>query len=231
LGAEPSYTGLIFKFPCSGGTESRKKSSKFDRNIFLPYWLETITIASQKVWYVWGTKPSHLALFSTFPTPVVPGPEKVVKTCPRPFLHVRMRNDKKCVPNRVDMFWVPKPSHPGPVFNFACSGGAWARKSCQNPIETNFSRIDGKWKELHPKKCGYISGAKPSHTGPIFISACSGGRRARKSLQNSTETFFRGSGLEMIRSVPRVIWVCFGCKTESYGLDFQLSLLGWYRAP
>jgi len=91
-----------------------------------------------------GAIPSHLALFLTFPAPVVPVPEKVVKICPRPFLHVQMRNDKKWVPNRVGMFWVPKPSHPGPIFNFACSGGDYARKSRQNSTETGFSSTNGK---------------------------------------------------------------------------------------
>jgi len=44
----------------------------------------------------------------------------------------------------VGMFWMPTPSHPGPIFNFGRFGGAWAQKSCQNLIDTNFSRIDGK---------------------------------------------------------------------------------------
>ena len=48
---------------------------------------------------------------------MVPGPEKVVKICPRLFLHVQMRNDNKCVPNRLGIFQVPKSSHPGPIFD------------------------------------------------------------------------------------------------------------------
>ena len=50
-----------------------------------------------------------------------PGPEKVVKIFSRPFLLIWMRNKRKCVPNIVLIFRVPKSSHLDPIFNFACS--------------------------------------------------------------------------------------------------------------
>jgi len=46
------------------------------------------------------------APFSTFYASVVPGPEKVIKIWHRHFSVVRMRNDKKCVPNSVRIFRV-----------------------------------------------------------------------------------------------------------------------------
>jgi len=81
-----------------------------------------------KCGYVSGTTQSHLALFSSFRTLVVSGPEKVVKIFLLPVLAVRMRNEKNCIPNSVGMFLVSKQSHPRSIFNFAYYGGARAQK-------------------------------------------------------------------------------------------------------
>jgi len=54
----------------------------------------------------------------------------------------------------MDMFGVQKPSHPGPIFNFICSGGAWAQKSCQNPTEQVLAVLMGNEKNCTPKSVG-----------------------------------------------------------------------------
>jgi len=82
--------------------------------------------------------------FSTLPSPVVFGPEKVGKIWPKQFL-AYWQKIIKILSKQYRFFSGAKPSHPGPVFNFNCSGGVWARKSRQNSTETFFSRTDGKW--------------------------------------------------------------------------------------
>ena len=47
----------------------------------------------------------------------------------------------------------------------------------------------GNDKNWTPKKCGYVSGCKPSHLGPVFNFACSGGTRTRKVVKTRTKLF------------------------------------------
>jgi len=58
--------------------------------------------------------------FSTFPSPLCSGPEKVVKFCPTPSFPVRIKNNEKCVPNSLGISRLSTQSHPGPIFNSAC---------------------------------------------------------------------------------------------------------------
>jgi len=80
-------------------------------------------------------------------------------------------------------------------------------------------------------RAGIFRLSKLSHQGPIFNSAYSGGAQVWKSRQNSSETFFGRTDRKTIRTVSRILWVCFGCKTESYGPDFQLFPPRSYRGP
>jgi len=80
----------------------------------------------------------------TFHSLFVLGPETIVKIFLRLFLPVRIKNDKKCVPNSLDILHLSKLSHPGTIFSFDCSGGPRDRKGRQNSTETFFRHIDRK---------------------------------------------------------------------------------------
>jgi len=116
-----------------------------------------------------------------------------------------------------------KLSHPGPVFNFTCSSGAWARKSGQNSTKTVFSNIQDKRLELHPKHWGYVSGAKPGHPSPVIILAfprhalvVPGPRKVFKIGRKHCLAVLMGNdkttpqkSVSMFRAVNRVIWGLF----------------------
>jgi len=65
-----------------------------------------------------------------------------------------MRNEKKYVQNSVGIFRVPKPSHPGSIFNFVYSNGGQARKRCQNSTETFLIVLTWNDKNCTPKSVG-----------------------------------------------------------------------------
>jgi len=84
-----------------------QKSSKYDRNIFQPYWWETIRTAPQRVWVCFGCKTESFDPdFSSLPTPIIPGTGKDVKIRSKRFSSVLMENDMKCAPYSVSMFLV-----------------------------------------------------------------------------------------------------------------------------
>jgi len=47
----------------------------------------------------------------------------------------------------------------------------------------------------------------------------------------STKTFFNRTDEKRYELHPQKVWVCFGCKTEASGPDFQLCPFWWYWGP
>jgi len=130
------------------------------------------------------------ARFSTFPAPLVLRPEIVVKTWQNYFSIVLTGNDRNCTTNCVDKFRVrniviyarfstlvvPVVARPGKVVKIRL------KHFFAVPMRNDTNCI--------PKSVGMFQALNRVIYTPIFNFTCSGGARARKSRQNSTQTFF-----------------------------------------
>jgi len=156
-------------------------SSKFDWNIFQPYWLKLMRTAPKHCEYFLASKLSHLGLIFNFaclePALVVSGTGKVVKNWSKKFFAIPTRNNKNCTPNSPDMFWVQNR-----VMRTRAKRKIWPKHF--------LAVLKGNDKNCAPKRGGNDSGAKPSYSSPVFSFTCSSGVWARKSWQNSIEIFF-----------------------------------------
>jgi len=78
--------------------------------------------------------------------------------------------------------------------------------------ETSFSHTDGKIKELHPKECVYVLGAKSSHPGPDFnllSRVVFGHEKVPRIRSEQVLAVLTGNG----KNCTQTVWVCFGCKS------------------
>jgi len=81
---------------------AQKSRQNLTETFFCPTNAKRYELHPKKFEFVSSAKPTLICVpFSTFHGPVVPGLEKVIKISPRPFLPVRIKNYKKCVPNSV----------------------------------------------------------------------------------------------------------------------------------
>jgi len=79
-GAKRSYLGSVFNFCYPAWCPGSKKSTKFDQNIFLPYWLQKDkNCVSNNVGIFWVQNWVIRARLLTFPAPVVQRLEKSLK--------------------------------------------------------------------------------------------------------------------------------------------------------
>jgi len=159
------------------------------------------------------------------------GPGKVVKIWPNFFTAVLTRNGKNCTQNNVGTFRVQKKSSE-PRFQLclllACSGGIRAGKSLQNLTETFLLTENDKNGTPNGVRMSQVQNRViqgPFSTLPGLVVP--GPEKSSKFDQNIFQAYWR----ETIRTALQIVWVCFRCKIESFGLDFQLCLLWWRSGP
>jgi len=90
-------------------------------------------------------------------------------------------------PQTVWVCYRCKTGSTGQVINLAFFGPAlmvpWPGKVVEIGPKHSLAVLMGNDKNCTPKKCRYVSGAKPSNLGPIFKLSCSGGARTRKVVK------------------------------------------------
>ena len=202
LGAKRSYPGPVFNFVCSKHVPVVSGHGKVLKT-WLKHFLAVMTgndknCTPNVVGMFRVQNEVFRARFSTLPAPglfmCVSDLEKSSKFDWNIF-QLYWRETRRTTPQTLLVCFGCKKESVGAGFQLcrlqACFGRVQTRKSHQNSTETFFSRTDGKHWELHPKQCGYVSGAKPSHLSPVFNFFCYGAFWAQKSRQNSTEIFNR----------------------------------------
>jgi len=167
--------------------------------------------------------------FSTLPAPVVPGPGKVVKIRPKHFSTILTENNKNCATNYVVMFrvqnWV--------ILAWFSALPALVVLGLVKVVKIDENSFQEHWRQTIrtvPWIVWVCFWSKTGSSRPDYqlsqLWAYSGAARTRKVVKIWPKHFSTVL-TEGIRIAPQKVWVCFGCKTESFGPIFQLCLLLW----
>ena len=203
-----------------------KKSSKFDQKSFQQHWRQTITTASQTVWYVSGAKPGHpdpvINLACSGRVLMVPGPRKVVKIGPKHCLVVLMKNDKNCTPRSVGMFralrrviWALFSTFPAPVVPGPKKSSKLDQNSSQQHWRQTITTAPQKlWVCFGWNTGSFEPGYQLSCSGPVPVVPGPGkvvkiGPKLCLVVLMENEENCTPKSVGMFRALNRVIWALF----------------------